>query len=36
MLAKPRDDTTVIFPEWGTDDIGQGSLPLRDHRKSRE
>ncbi|MGU3466280.1 tautomerase family protein [Methylobacterium sp. C33D] len=32
VMGEPRENTTVIFHEYGIKDLGQGSLPLRDYR----
>jgi 4-oxalocrotonate tautomerase len=35
VMGKPREDTTVIFHEHELEDLGQGGLPLADHRRRR-
>jgi 4-oxalocrotonate tautomerase len=35
VMGKPREDTTVIFHEHETEDLGQGGLPLADYQSQR-
>ena len=35
VMGKPREETTVIFHEHEIANLGQGGLPLRDHRALR-